>query len=150
MAETTTPGKGPGNGGGGAGNTGSSSNNGGGGNSSGGAGGGGSAGGDDGPGGASGGGGGGGGTSGTSGGNGGNGGGGGGIPNYESQRQHLKELITRKRALEKRIVSFLFFGFFGGWVCLLGGCWSWTGCVVVEGHAYLFSKGGHRDKETGS
>jgi len=132
MAETTTPGKGPGNGGGGAGNTGSSSNNGGGGgNSSGVGGGGGSAGGDDGPGGASGGGGGG--TSGTSGGNGGNGGGGGGIPNYESQRQHLKELITRKRALEKRIVSFLFFGFFGGWVCLLGGCWSWTGWVVVEG-----------------
>jgi len=28
-----------------------------------------------------------------------------GIPFYEKQRQHLKELITRKRAVEKRIVS---------------------------------------------
>jgi chromatin modification-related protein EAF6 len=27
-----------------------------------------------------------------------------GIPFYEKQRQHLKELITRKRALEKKIV----------------------------------------------
>lgn len=31
--------------------------------------------------------------------------GGGGIPYYEKQRQHLKELIGRKRALEKKIVS---------------------------------------------
>ena len=28
-----------------------------------------------------------------------------GIPFYEKQRQHLKELIARKRALEKRIVG---------------------------------------------
>lgn len=28
-----------------------------------------------------------------------------GIPYYEKQRQHLKEMINRKRALEKRLVS---------------------------------------------
>jgi hypothetical protein len=28
-----------------------------------------------------------------------------GVPFYEKQRQHLKELITRRRALEKRLVS---------------------------------------------
>jgi len=36
-----------------------------------------------------------------------------GIPFYEKQRQHLKELIGRKRALEKRIVRH-FKGFDGG------------------------------------
>jgi chromatin modification-related protein EAF6 len=28
-----------------------------------------------------------------------------GLPYYEKQRQHLKEMIARKRALEKRLVS---------------------------------------------
>jgi chromatin modification-related protein EAF6 len=28
-----------------------------------------------------------------------------GVPFYEKQRQHLKELIARRRALEKRLVS---------------------------------------------
>jgi chromatin modification-related protein EAF6 len=28
-----------------------------------------------------------------------------GIPFYEKQRQHLKELITKRRLLEKRLVS---------------------------------------------
>jgi chromatin modification-related protein EAF6 len=28
-----------------------------------------------------------------------------GIPFYEKQRQHLKELLAKKRALDKRIVS---------------------------------------------
>lgn len=28
-----------------------------------------------------------------------------GIPYYEKQRQHLREMIARKRALEKRLVS---------------------------------------------
>ncbi len=31
-----------------------------------------------------------------------------GIPFYEKQRQHLKDLIARRRALEKRIVGFPF------------------------------------------
>lgn len=32
-----------------------------------------------------------------------------GIPYYEKQRQHLRQMITRKRELEKRLVSSLVF-----------------------------------------
>jgi chromatin modification-related protein EAF6 len=54
-----------------------------------------------------------------------------GIPFYEKQRQHLKELITRKRTLEKRLVRFpppprVSHPSYGGINCLL--TWTTTGC----------------------